>query len=101
VVRPWRTDPANLGAVEQLLTRIANRPTESPGRGVLSVPVESDVALTTVVRLLDEAGIGVTELSLRLPSLDEAFFTLTGRPAAEESTPENAKDIKTTAESAA
>jgi oleandomycin transport system ATP-binding protein len=98
-VRP--TDPANLGAVEQLLTRIANRPTESPGRGVLSVPVESDVALTTVVRLLDEAGIGVTELSLRLPSLDEAFFTLTGRPAAEESTPENAKDIKTTAESAA
>ena len=97
-VRP--TDPANLAAVDQLLTQIAQRPTESPGRGVLSVPVDSDAALTTVVRRLAEAGIAVTELSLRLPSLDEAFFALTGRHAAEESTVEKT-ETKTTAESAA
>ena len=30
------------------------------------------------LRRLGAAGIPVTELSLRLPSLDEVFFTLTG-----------------------
>jgi oleandomycin transport system ATP-binding protein len=47
-----------------------------------------------VVARLAEAGIAVTELSLRLPSLDEAFFALTGRRASEDST-------QTTEESAA
>jgi oleandomycin transport system ATP-binding protein len=91
-VRPAR--PTDITAVDQLLTEIAQRPTESPSRGVLSVPVESDAALTTVVARLAEAGIPVTELSLRLPSLDEAFFALTGRRASEETT-------ETTEESAA
>jgi len=81
-VRP--TNREDLAAVGALLTQVANRPVESPGRGVLSVPVESDAALTAVVRRLDDAGIAVTELSLRLPSLDEAFFALTGRRAAED-----------------
>jgi oleandomycin transport system ATP-binding protein len=31
------------------------------------------------VQRLGEAGIAVTELSLHLPSLDEVFFTITGR----------------------
>lgn len=82
-VRP--VDPADLPAVGELLTQVAQRPTESPARGVLSVPVESDTALTTVVGRLAQAGIAVTELSLRLPSLDEAFFALTGRHSTEES----------------
>jgi oleandomycin transport system ATP-binding protein len=82
-VRP--VDPADLPAVGELLTQVANRPTDTPGRGVLSVPVDSDAALTTVVGRLAAAGIAVTELSLRLPSLDEAFFALTGRPATEDS----------------
>jgi oleandomycin transport system ATP-binding protein len=73
-----------LEAVDRLLAQVAQRPTESPGRGVLSVPVESDAALTIVVARLAEAGIAVTELSLRLPSLDEAFFALTGRHEAAE-----------------
>jgi oleandomycin transport system ATP-binding protein len=93
-VRP--SDPADLGVVGELLAQIAQRPSESPGRGLLSVPVESDAALTMLVRRLDEAGIAVTELSLRLPSLDEAFFALTGRRAGEDPS-----DSKTTRESAA
>ncbi|MGH3242713.1 MAG: daunorubicin/doxorubicin resistance ABC transporter ATP-binding protein DrrA, partial [Spirillospora sp.] len=36
-------------------------------------------------RRLEDAGIGVTELSLRLPSLDEVFFTLTGHHTEPES----------------
>ena len=93
-VRP--TDPADLGVVGEMLSQIAQRPTESPGRGLLSVPVESDAALTSVVRRLDEAGIAVTELYLRLPSLDEAFFALTGRRASEDPS-----DPKVSKESAA
>ena len=41
------------------------------GEAVLPVAVERFAA----------AGIGLTELSLHLPSLDEVFLTLTGRPA--------------------
>ena len=51
---------------------------------MLPVPVDGDAALTAAVRRLARGGIGVTELSLRLPSLDEVFFTLTGRRTARE-----------------
>ena len=51
---------------------------ESPGNGVLSVAVRGDEDLAAAVTQLAAAGIRVTELSLRLPSLDEVFFSLTG-----------------------
>jgi hypothetical protein len=53
--------------------------------GLLSVPVDDAEALPTVVRRLHEDGIAVTELALRLASLDEVFLALTGHPAQEES----------------
>ncbi|GAA3271978.1 MULTISPECIES: ATP-binding cassette domain-containing protein [Dactylosporangium] len=74
-VRP--TDPAHLDTVATILATVSGNQPESHGRGVLSVPVTDDSAMTAVVRRLDEAGIGVIELSLHLPSLDEVFFTLT------------------------
>jgi oleandomycin transport system ATP-binding protein len=40
--------------------------------------VTGDAVLGEAVYRLTDAGIAVTELSLRLPSLDEVFFTLTG-----------------------
>jgi oleandomycin transport system ATP-binding protein len=72
-------DPSRLEEVRVILGFIADAPPESPGRGVLSVPVEGDAALAVTVQRLGAAGIAVTELSLHLPSLDEVFFTLTGR----------------------
>ena len=54
----------------------------SPRRGTSSVPVAGDHALADAVAALAAAGIAVTELSLHLPSLDEVFFTLTGRTRA-------------------
>jgi oleandomycin transport system ATP-binding protein len=48
---------------------------------VISAPVTDPGALAQLVRRLDEAGLAVAELSLRSPSLDEVFLTLTGRPA--------------------
>jgi oleandomycin transport system ATP-binding protein len=55
------------------------------------VPVASDAYFSSVVRRLAAAGITATELSLHLPSLDEVFFTLTGRTVdAEQATAEPA-----------
>lgn len=81
-VRP--TDPAHLDVVSSILSGAAGHEVESPQRGVLTVPVDDEAVFTTVVRRLDEAGIGVLELSLRLPSLDEVFFTLTGHKTEKE-----------------
>ncbi|MBE7187569.1 ATP-binding cassette domain-containing protein [Jatrophihabitans endophyticus] len=78
-VRP--AEPERLAEVGVLLADIAGTAAEEQGRDTLSVPVTDDAALTAAVGRLHEAGIAVTELSLHLPSLDEVFFTLTGRPA--------------------
>jgi len=45
------------------------------------VPVAGEAVLPLAVERFAAAGIGLTELSLHLPSLDEVFLTLTGRPA--------------------
>ncbi|MGX7679026.1 daunorubicin resistance protein DrrA family ABC transporter ATP-binding protein [Jatrophihabitans sp. DSM 45814] len=76
-VRP--TDESRLDEVASILGVVAGARPEIASRGRLSVPVESDTALTDTVARLSNAGITVTELSLHLPSLDEVFFTLTGR----------------------
>jgi oleandomycin transport system ATP-binding protein len=76
-VRP--TDPSRLGDTAALIGELAGTPAERTGRGVLTVPVTGDEVLGDAIYRLNEAGIAVTELSLHLPSLDEVFFTLTGR----------------------
>jgi oleandomycin transport system ATP-binding protein len=78
-VRP--TDPDRLVEVSAILTEISGVAPETTGRNQLTVPVAGEDALPVVVARLGAAGIGVTELSLHLPSLDEVFLTLTGRPA--------------------
>ena len=42
-------------------------------RGTLAVPVADDAAMTEAVARLAAAGVGVIELALHLPSLDEVF----------------------------
>ena len=76
-VRP--ADESQVDATAAILTEVAGRAATSPGRGVVTVPVASDEKFANVVRRLAVAGITATELSLHLPSLDEVFFTLTGR----------------------
>ncbi|HEY2176027.1 MAG TPA: ATP-binding cassette domain-containing protein [Mycobacteriales bacterium] len=87
-VRP--VDPSRLDEVAAILLAVTDHEVESPSRGVLSVAVDGDAALTTVVQRLHRDGIAVTELALGLPSLDEVFFALTGRRATEEDDKENA-----------
>ncbi|MDI1289581.1 MAG: ATP-binding cassette domain-containing protein [bacterium] len=78
-VRP--VDPSRLPEVSAMLAEISGRTVESPSRGQLSAAVDSDDALTALVARLGTAGIAVTELALRLPSLDEVFVALTGHRA--------------------
>lgn len=78
-VRP--TDPSRLPEVRTILTEIAGVEPEITARNRLTVAVAGEEALPITVARLATASIGVTELSLHLPSLDEVFLTLTGRPA--------------------
>ncbi|MDX6284250.1 MAG: oleandomycin transport system ATP-binding protein [Kribbellaceae bacterium] len=82
-VRP--AEPGHLERVAAIVAEsVGSRPTVDVVNAVVSVPVADGSSMPVVVRRLDEAGIAVTELSLRLPSLDEVFLALTGH-AAEES----------------
>jgi oleandomycin transport system ATP-binding protein len=77
MVRP--VDPTRLDEVGQIIAQIAQARADHPSRGTVSVPVKGDEALAAAVYRLTDAGIAVTELSLMLPSLDQVFFSLTGR----------------------
>jgi oleandomycin transport system ATP-binding protein len=74
-----------LDPVATILSEIAaNEASVDRDAMLVSVPVGDPSMLRTASRRLDEAGITVTELALRRPSLDEVFFGLTGRPPEEE-----------------
>ncbi|MFD2764830.1 ATP-binding cassette domain-containing protein [Micromonospora eburnea] len=83
-------DPAQVSEAAAILGSVAGHVPDQVGPGVITVPVVGDSAFTEVVRQLAAANIAVTELSLRLPSLDEVFFTLTGRHTAE---PEREQEV--------
>ena len=75
-------NPHDLDAVAGVLRRVTGREPEPVGRDGVTVPAPAQEAFTETVRALAEAGIAVSELGLRLPSLDQVFFALTGRSAA-------------------
>jgi oleandomycin transport system ATP-binding protein len=86
-VRP--ADGTRLPEVARVLAAVSGAEPVSPQRGVLQVPVADDRALTAVVARLAAEGIAVTELSLRLPGLDEVFAALTGAVPTEDVPTEN------------
>jgi oleandomycin transport system ATP-binding protein len=78
-VRPL--DPSRLDEAAAVIGELAGAAPTSPSRGAVSVPVDGDEALGLAMARFRAAGIAVSELSLHLPSLDQVFFTLTGRGA--------------------
>ena len=76
VVTP--SDHDRLGDVERLLVDVTGHRAAVTGRSELTVPVTEEDVFAHVVGRLAADGIGVNELSLHLPSLDEVFMTLTG-----------------------
>ncbi|MEV6345990.1 ATP-binding cassette domain-containing protein [Actinoplanes sp. NPDC051851] len=77
-VRP--SAPDDLAALKDAVGRVAAGPVDVAA-DVITAPVAEPGALTRLVRDLDEQGLTVAELSLRSPSMDEVFLSLTGAPA--------------------
>jgi oleandomycin transport system ATP-binding protein len=76
-VRP--THEKDMDLTERILVDLTGvKPLRNDDTGLLNTPVDDPVLLSTLVRRLDEAGITVDELALRLPSLDEVFLAITG-----------------------
>jgi oleandomycin transport system ATP-binding protein len=77
-----RVQGEDMESVARILAEVAgNEASLNHDAQLVTVPVGDPQMLRTASRQLDEAGITVSELALRRPSLDEVFFALTGRPA--------------------
>lgn len=77
-VRP--EDDSQVGTVTSVVAELANATPDISG-SLVTAPVADPAVLPAVVRRLDDAGVLVTELTLRNASLNEVFMSLTGHPA--------------------
>ena len=77
------SDPAHLAEAARLLEAATGRDviTDEAGRSVTAPTTDGVTTLATLAAELRQAGIGVDDLGLRQPTLDEVFLTLTGSPA--------------------
>jgi ABC-2 type transport system ATP-binding protein len=77
-------DGEALERVVGMITDVGSgRPTVDRGTRRISLPVDGGAgSLVEVVRRLDDAGIRVVDITLRRPSLDDVFLTLTGHTTA-------------------
>ncbi|MFE5581683.1 ATP-binding cassette domain-containing protein [Kitasatospora sp. NPDC056531] len=76
-VRP--KNPEQIEEAATIVRLVTGREPVLRGRTMLTAPVDGDAMFAEAVRRLQGARIGVVEISLRLPSLDEVFFSLTGQ----------------------
>jgi ABC-2 type transport system ATP-binding protein len=83
------TDPGQLAAAVEAVRRHADGEADvDKETGELTVPVRQGAgALPAVVRELDAAGIGIADLAVRRPTLDDVFLALTGHAAEDETVP--------------
>lgn len=97
-------DETQAGAASEALLPLAERGSdEGDGRGpvyvdgtTVRVPLRVDSGgIAAAVRALDGAGVGLTDITLRRPTLDDAFLTLTGRATADDSGDAEAADAST------
>ena len=75
-------DDADLPLVTSVVGELTEATPEVDGQ-LVTAPVTDPAVLPAVVRRLDDAGVRVTELTLRSASLNEVFLSLTGHPAEE------------------
>jgi ABC-2 type transport system ATP-binding protein len=88
---------------EKALSALAPLATDTPTaeNGSLRVPIaERSGAIAAAVRRLDEADVAIDDIAIAMPTLDDVFLTLTGRPPEEESAedgggPESGAEVAT------
>jgi ABC-2 type transport system ATP-binding protein len=85
-------DPSDAESAVAALAEIADgRPTcEGP---VVHAPIRRrSGVIAQAVRRLDDAGVGIDDIAIRRPTLDDVFIALTGHAAEEELDPEPAEE---------
>ncbi len=75
------TDPARTGQAAGVVAEVTGEPPGVAPDGLVTATIGDPAVVPAIVRRLDDAGIVAAELTLRLPSLDEVFLTLTGHRA--------------------
>jgi oleandomycin transport system ATP-binding protein len=87
---------ADQGFTPQVVTAVAEitgaEPEVRHDTGLVTAAASDPAMVPAIVRRLDEGGVVLAELALRLPSLDEVFMTLTGHPAESEDEDEGEGD---------
>jgi ABC-2 type transport system ATP-binding protein len=76
-------DPAELDVAVRLLASMSDEPPATEASIVKVGVRERRGAIVEAVRRLSEAGVGVDDLTLRRPTLDDVFLALTGHAAEE------------------
>ncbi|HUN31027.1 MAG TPA: ATP-binding cassette domain-containing protein [Trebonia sp.] len=72
-------DPSRAPLVQSLIAeRTGRTPATSDDSATVTVQVDDSSVVPALVRELDDKGIAIEELTLRKPSLDEVFLSLTG-----------------------
>jgi ABC-2 type transport system ATP-binding protein len=85
-------DGADPQVAVQALSSMSNEPPSAEG-GLVSLSVrERGGAIVEAVRRLSEVGVGVDDLAMRRPTLDDVFLSLTGH-AAEEGPDEQGQEV--------
>lgn len=87
-VRP--ADQADLPMAISVVRELAGVVPNVEGQ-LITAPATDPAVLPAVVRRLDDAGVVITELTLRNSSLNEVFLSLTGHPAEENAQTEEAE----------
>jgi oleandomycin transport system ATP-binding protein len=77
-VRP--EDDSQVSIVKSVVGELTRTTPDVDGSRI-TAPVSDPAVLPAVVRRLDDAGVVVTELTLRSATLNEVFLSLTGHPA--------------------
>jgi ABC-2 type transport system ATP-binding protein len=72
------------------LLPMTDEPPTTEGDTVRITVRQGSGTIVAAVRRLDDAGVGVDDLTLRRPTLDDVFLTLTGRAAAPDDLEEDA-----------
>jgi ABC transporter DrrB family efflux protein len=91
------TDLGQLEKAEAALLRVgcgAPEQDERPNRLTLPAPRESLVLVEEAAAELRRAGIGVSDMGLRRPTLDDVFLQLTGQPPSVNGKPQTAAAVR-------
>ncbi|MFJ6380428.1 ATP-binding cassette domain-containing protein [Kitasatospora sp. NPDC092039] len=80
-IRP--THPAELPEMARCLRENGiTSATVSTDTGLLAVPITGEEQLTAVIGILGTRGFAIAGIDTKVPSLDEVFLAITGKPAA-------------------